>query len=248
MSSNGAYIAIGSPFPGNGRVYIYTRSGATWSLQDTLTPSITSPVPNFGQSISLDDSNSLLVVGAPPNLGGASGGHAYVFSRSGSTWSEDQVVSAPDVSVYQWGADVAMSGDGTAFNVTTFKTGTPSSRGRMGVYYKPSASWVLTYQFTNPYSIPSSIDAYGEGVSISNDGLRYFTAGVNKQSPSVGVSDGLLYVYEGNALIKELDMTFPSNNDVEYVQLTGSSSDGKLVYGWGFNSSVNNKLFVFING
>jgi hypothetical protein len=243
LSFNGDYLVIGNPgatvstITNAGEVYVYTRTGTTWSLQDTINLVVPTTSDQFGAAVDIDDANSLIVIGAPQS-GGSFSGEVYVYSRSGSVWSQDQVLGAPAINTENWGRHVAMAGDGTAFSVTSTKTGSVSSRGRLGIYYKPASLWALTYQFTNPYpgGLVNSL-SFGEGTAISNDGLKYYTAGVNQEAAN---DDANLYAYANGILERELLMD--PNVSTQQAMLFGSSSNGKLLYGF-----VQGTLYVFIS-
>ncbi len=65
----------------SGAVYVYERSGATWTHQDYLKASNASLSAYFGWSVSLDDDGDALLVGAPweATTGGAHSGALYTF-------------------------------------------------------------------------------------------------------------------------------------------------------------------------
>ncbi|MDQ3623880.1 MAG: hypothetical protein M3463_15555 [Verrucomicrobiota bacterium] len=66
----------------SGSVYVFGRSGATWSQQQKLGASDAAPVDEFGRFVAIDA--DLAVIGAPlDDDGGSSSGSAYVFVRSG---------------------------------------------------------------------------------------------------------------------------------------------------------------------
>jgi trimeric autotransporter adhesin len=82
-----------------GAVYVFVRTGSTWAQQAYLKASNTDADDKFGWSVGLRDNT--LVVGAPfedSNATGVDGdqddnsasasGAAYVFTRSGSTWTQ----------------------------------------------------------------------------------------------------------------------------------------------------------------
>ena len=87
-----------------GAVYIFTRSGSTWSLQKEISDTSTvtgftgttlNTYDYFGYSVAL--SGNTLVAGAYGDDGGCSGcGAVYVFTRSGSTWSLEDEISNTD--------------------------------------------------------------------------------------------------------------------------------------------------------
>ena len=85
----------------SGAVYIFSRSGNSWSQQAYLKSSSTGDRDYFGTSVSLtDDGNTLAVSsyledgnavgmgGDPTNNAASNSGGLFVFSRSGSSWSE----------------------------------------------------------------------------------------------------------------------------------------------------------------
>ena len=95
-----------------GSAYVFVRSGSTWSPQAKLTASDGAASDFFGRSVAL--SGDKVVVGVDGvDLGGNSGqGAAYVFERSGSTWSPQTKLIASDGAASDFlGRSVAFSGD-----------------------------------------------------------------------------------------------------------------------------------------
>ena len=78
-----------------GQAYIYTLSGTTWSLQATLNASDGGAGKNFGSSVSINDDGDIAVVGSEEQQSSGNGS-AYVFTRSGSTWTQVQKLTASD--------------------------------------------------------------------------------------------------------------------------------------------------------
>jgi hypothetical protein len=119
--------------PGAGAVYVFTRTGATWSQQAYLKASNTQKDDFFGLSVSL--SGDTLAVAAPEESScamGANGNQAdngclsagavYVFTRAGSTWSQQAYVKASNTNfgnIFGW--SVSVSGN-------TLAVGAPNER------------------------------------------------------------------------------------------------------------------------
>ena len=85
----------------SGAVYVFTRSGSTWSQQAYIKASNTEGNDNFGIDVYLSNDGNTLAVGANSEDSNATGvngdqaknsacdsGAAYVFTRSGTTWSQ----------------------------------------------------------------------------------------------------------------------------------------------------------------
>ena len=106
----------------SGCAHVFARSGDVWSKQQTLTASDGAATDHFGSAVSLSNDGNTALIGASHDNGDLNdSGSAYVFVRSGGTWSEQQKLAASDeaANVYL-GESVAISGDGT-----TALTGAP---------------------------------------------------------------------------------------------------------------------------
>jgi hypothetical protein len=89
--------------PNAGAVFVYTRSGTTWSQEAYLKPSNTRAGEDFGSGLAISSDGSTLVAGALGDGSKAIGvndladqnddsmnasGAAFVFTRSGTTWTQ----------------------------------------------------------------------------------------------------------------------------------------------------------------
>lgn len=120
-----------------GAVYVFTRSGATWSHQAYLKASNTGMFDEFGTWLSV--SGNLLAVGAPREGSRATGvngneadnsasgsGAVYLFARDGSTWRQRAYVKASNTRRGALFAAVSLSNDTLAVgssNETSAATG-----------------------------------------------------------------------------------------------------------------------------
>ena len=97
----------------SGSVYVFTRSGTAWSLEAKLIAADGAPVDLFGYSVAL--SGDTAVFGAKfddDDVNGVDSGSAYVFTRSGATWSQQAKLTADDGAAGDlFGYSVALAGD-----------------------------------------------------------------------------------------------------------------------------------------
>ncbi len=120
-----------------GAVYVFERTGTTWSEQARLTPSDATPSMRFGDAVSLD--GDLALVGAPwKDTVLVSDGAVYVFARSGSSWVEQAKLTASAGNSNLLGAAVSLSGDHAL-------VGAPGSRPPFG----GGAAYVFSRQGTS---------------------------------------------------------------------------------------------------
>ncbi|MBX3196622.1 MAG: hypothetical protein KF894_00595 [Labilithrix sp.] len=142
-----------------GAAYVFVRSGGTWSLQQKLTAG-EDPITRriFGTSVAV--SGETLVVGAPRN--GADSAAAYVFVRSGGTWSLEQKLTS-SVSMANFGDSVALSGD-TAIVGAPYED---SYRGAAYVFVRSGGTWSEQQRLAP--SAPAPYDSFGASVALSED-------------------------------------------------------------------------------
>jgi hypothetical protein len=79
-----------------GSVYVYTRTGTTWAQQAKLLASDGEVNEYFGVSVSLHGDTALIGAFWDDDNGDYSGS-AYVFTRSGTTWTQQAKLLASDV-------------------------------------------------------------------------------------------------------------------------------------------------------
>jgi regulation of enolase protein 1 (concanavalin A-like superfamily) len=112
----GDTLAISDPwFPENssqgadGAVYVYTRSGTTWTRQATLSPSVSGLNEHMGTRLALD--GDTIIAGTYNGDNNTNHGGAYVFVRNGATWTQQARLPAP--SGHDW-IRVALEGNTAA--------------------------------------------------------------------------------------------------------------------------------------
>jgi hypothetical protein len=150
-----------------GGVYIFGRTGSTWTQQQRLTASDGLSEDGFGTSLSTD--GNAIVVGAP---GFDRPGSAYLFTFSDNTWGQQQkfqVVDGLNGSVSISGPRIILGAGGAAYiytegSVTPTPTPTPT-----------------------PKPTPAAVTVSGRVVTPSGSGLRGATV--------------TLYDLQGNKLV-----------------------------------------------
>ena len=106
ISGDTAIIA-GNPYYG-GATYVFTRTGTTWSFQAKLVADDATGSDSFGETMHI--SGDTAVIGAYG--ANASTGAAYVFKRSGGTWSQQAKLVASDGAPDDtFGISLSLSGD-----------------------------------------------------------------------------------------------------------------------------------------
>ena len=177
-----------------GAAYIFTRSGVTWSQQAKIQASDKEASDEFGCSVSISSDGLTAIVGARRKGTGASGaGAAYIFTRSGTSWTQQAKIISSDIQDYdQFGQSVSISSDGNTVIVGANLEDTGgSAAGAAYIFVRSGTSW--TQQAKIQASDKEVSDNLGYSVSISSDGL---TAIVGARYEDTGASDaGAAYIF-----------------------------------------------------
>ena len=69
------------------------RSGSSWTQQAKLTASDGEATDRFGHCVRINENGSqIIVVAHLEDTGGSNRGSAYIFTRSGTSWSETAIL------------------------------------------------------------------------------------------------------------------------------------------------------------
>jgi len=152
----------------SGSAYVFTRSGSTWTQQAKLTASDPTASDQFGESVSI--SGDTIIVGAPNdgNDGKDDSGSAYVFTRSGSTWTQQAKLTAPDADTDdEFGFSVSISDDTVIIGSPKDDHSGHTRAGSAYVFTKSGSTWTQQQKLIDP--APFGLDQFGFSVSISGD-------------------------------------------------------------------------------
>jgi hypothetical protein len=156
-----------------GSAYVFTRSGTVWSQQAQLTAVGGAAQDIFGAEVSLSDDGNTALVGANQDDVGANSdqGSAYVFTRSGTVWTQQAQLTAADGAANdEFGTCVSLSGDGnTALIGALFDSvGANAGQGSAYAFSRSGTIWIQRAQFTAADG--ASGDQFGKSVTLSSDG------------------------------------------------------------------------------
>ncbi|MCX6876085.1 MAG: FG-GAP repeat protein [Verrucomicrobia bacterium] len=191
-----------------GAAYVFIRSGTTWLQQAYLKASNTGSNDSFGSSVAISDNT--VVIGASSEASGVTGvngnqldnsassaGAAYVFFRSGTTWSQQAYLKASNTGAGDFfGRFVAVSGDTVvvgASNEDSNATGVNGSQtnnsatdsGAAYVFVRSGTTW--SQQAYLKASNTGASDLFGSCVAVSGDTV--VVGAYREDSRATGVND-----------------------------------------------------------
>jgi len=173
VSISGDYAAIGATgeeaslgTAHAGAVYIFVRSGSTWTEQQRLRASDALAYANFGVSVSL--SGEYVLVGAERDYSSITdSGSAYIFFRTGATWTQQAKLTASDEAATDYfGFRVSLSGD-KALVGSWWDDDAGSKSGSAYIFSRSGSTWTQQQKLTA--SDAAAGDVFSQSVSISGD-------------------------------------------------------------------------------
>jgi hypothetical protein len=237
FDEGGSSRGINGPYDnmrrGSGAVYVFTRAGSTWTQQAYIHADNAEAGDSLGVNVVLsDDGNTLLASSLDEdckatgvNASGCdndrmedvSTGAAYIFVRSGTTWTQQAFLKASNTGPNDWfGSRAALSGDGnTAALGASLEDSsgkgingkqdddTASESGAVYVFTRTGTAWRQQYYVKS--SNAEAFDEFGGSVALSRDGRIMIAsahaedggskgAGGNKADNSLSES-GAVYVF-----------------------------------------------------
>ncbi|HVL82345.1 MAG TPA: Ig-like domain-containing protein, partial [Actinomycetota bacterium] len=190
VAASGERVVVGVPGDddrgsSSGSAHVFRRTGKTWAHEAKLVASDGAAGDLLGSSVGL--SGDLAVVGARGDDDmGTDSGSAYVFRRSGTTWTQEAKLTAADGAAFDHlGAAVAASGD-------TVVLGAPeddddgSSSGSVYVFGRSGGQWTQETKLT-PGS-GSTADRFGSALAVSGDDLVVGVPGDDVKGANAGAA------------------------------------------------------------
>ena len=170
-----------------GSVYVFMRSGTSWSQTQKITADDALIYAQFGWTVRLD--GDTLLVGAKQDFNYS--GAAYVFSRSGTVWSPQAKLTATvRTKDDDFGHAIDLDGD-TAIIGSPWDDDRGSASGSAYIYNRSGSAWSLLGKLTA--SDGDASDFYGEAVAISGINAA---VGARGDEYTLGFNAGTLYAYQ----------------------------------------------------
>jgi hypothetical protein len=239
VSISGRYAIVGD----SGAAYIFEGSGSSWNQMAKLTASDGASGDFFGYSVSI--SEGLVIVGAyRDDNNGIISGSAYIFERSGSSWS--QVAKLTDSGGGDWdsfGAGVSISG-GYAIVGAYGDDDNGNNSGSAYIFERSGSSWNQVAKLTAIDG--DSGDFFGYSVSIS-EGLVIVGAHGDRDN---GNDSGAAYIFQrsGSSWNQIAKLTATDGADHDYFSDGVSISSGYAIvgaYGDDDNGNDSGSAYIF---
>jgi len=151
-----------------GAAYVFVRSGGAWTLQQKLSAGDGAAGDWFGSSVALAGDTALVGSLYHATAGKADAGAAYVFTRSGDAWTQQQKLGAGDGAAADWfGSSVALAGDTALVGAPGRDAAGRFWAGAAYVFTRSAGAW--TQQAELAADALAEYDWFGSSVALSRD-------------------------------------------------------------------------------
>lgn len=175
-----------------GSVYIFQRTGTTWTQQIKFSSTTINAQLFYGASVAMD--GNYLVVGAPVEGGS---GVIYVYLRTGTTWAlQQRIVPADGENFDSFGSDVDIFSNYLIAGAPGDDIGAVSSLGSAYIYARTGGVWALQVKLNLLSGTP--FDGFGSSVAMNDN---YAIVGAHKMDILGNADQGRVFTYQrsGNA-------------------------------------------------
>ena len=228
----GAYQKDPDAISNAGLAYVFVRSGYSWIEEAKIKATDKQANDIFAFSVFMNYDGTRCIVSAHQEDPGTTSdaGSAYVFVRSGSTWTEEAKLIASDkAATDNFSYSVAISGDGTRCIVGSrlANYSALADAGAAYIFVRTDTSWAQETKLISSHRTAS--DYFGTSVSISFDGSRCIVGSPNDDDSTTVKDTGAAFIFirSGTNWIEEamLSLTSKVASDL-FGQSVSISNDG----------------------
>ncbi len=227
----------------SGAVYVFTRSVGTWSQQAFVKPSTTHTGDYFGSAVSLSGDGTTLAVGAKnedsftfgigtiPNTGASNSGAVFVYTRTGTVWSEQEYIKANNTGATDvFGSAVTLSTNGNTLVVAAPREDFLGTDSGAAYVFVRNTLGVWSQQTMLKASNAGLGYLFGSSVSISGDGNTLAVGQSSDKSSTKGINSTPNTVRSGAGAVLVFTRTGSAWTEKSYVKsnYNASGAPGEL--------------------
>ena len=201
VALDGNFVLVGTE---SDSVYVFEFDGSSWVQQQILTAS--DSTLSFGMQVAMDGNTAIIGAQYDSKIG-PQNGSAFIFRFDGSSWIEEQKLTASDGAAFdQFGGSVAVNGN-TAIVGARLDDDKGTNSGSAYIFKYNGSSWVQQQKLTA--SDGAAGDLFGGAVTISGNTA---IVGAYRHNHN-GLESGSAYIFK-----------FNGSNWVEAFKLTSSDN------------------------
>ena len=203
------------------------------------------------RGVSISGDGSIIVAGSSYNdPNGTDSGAAYVFEKSGSTWTQFQKIVASDGAASDhFGASVSVSRDGSTIAVGSPYDDTTTDQGAAYIFEKVGGTWTQVQKIVQSDTLANTSFG-GTGVELTDDGTTILVGASFHDTG--GTNTGRAYIFDkaANGTWSQTQILRASNGGAsdQFASSIGISGDGTVICcgAYGEDTGATNKGAAYI--
>lgn len=191
VAVSGDRVIVGAPDHSHdvagfdGSAYVFRWDGAQWVHEQELLPSDPQPLGHFGGAVAMSGNVAAISGNHEVFGGGTQAGSVYIFRWNGTTWFQEQKLTASDAANFDGlGASVSL-----ANNVVAAGAPLKAGGGAVYIFRRSGSAWTQEQKLF----VEGATDLHRFGSSVSVNGDTIAIGADDNGSSSAG--PGAVYVY-----------------------------------------------------
>lgn len=232
LANDRALVGAHGESDGRGAAYVFVKSGDIWIEEQKLVASDGAELDRFGSSVSLGTDRILVGAYGADAFRGA----AYVFVKSGASWTEEQRIVASDGAAGEnFGYSVSLAGERAL--VGAFGSG--AARGAAYVFVRGGSVWTEEQKLVA--SDGAADDTFGWSISVAGD--RALVG-----APGHDGARGAAYVFVRNGSAWAEEQELVANDGVGFDNFGNAVSlaGDRALVGAYWNDDFRGAAYVFV--
>ena len=236
VAIDGSTMVVGARHDGTtasqaGAAFVYVRSGSTWTQQAILLASDGNTSDEFGAAVAIN--GDTIVVGAyRDDAAFANSGSAYVFVRSGTTWTQQQKLTANDATAEdEFGNAVAIYIDDIIVGAHHADLPNNAEAGSAYTFNRSGTVWSQLERLVPVQSTTAPVlgDHFGESTALSEETLVIGAPG--DDFPETAAGAVYVFLNVGGTYVPHQKITIASGTNGDNFGGTVAVDGGVLVGG-----------------
>ena len=266
LSGDGKVAAVAAPWDDDvavdsGAVFVFVQNSmGEWDTVQKLKANDAANYIYLGgvgtqtdqlRGVSISGDGSIIVAGSSYNdPNGTDSGAAYVFEKSGSTWTQFQKIVASDGAASDhFGASVSVSRDGSTIAVGSPYDDTTTDQGAAYIFEKVGGTWTQVQKIVQSDTLANTSFG-GTGVELTDDGTTILVGASFHDTG--GTNTGRAYIFDkaANGTWSQTQILRASNGggSDQFASGIGISGDGTVICcgAYGEDTGATNKGAAYI--
>ena len=211
----GAWLEDNAGGTDAGSAYVFSRTVTPpngWVEQAKLIASDGTADDRFGVKVAISGDTAVVGAYQDDHAGGGNAGSAYVFTRSGTVWTEQAKLTASDAAAGDaFGVSLSLSGNTVVVGAHGDDHAGGADAGSAYVFTRAGTVWTEQFKLTSPD--PAADDWFGVAVALSGDTS---VIGARQDDHAGGTNAGSAYVFSvGPACTIFIPPDFDHDSDVD---------------------------------